>query len=161
MYISKNQTLVYNWKLEYLKGKKSISSIAEPKTSKLPQPDTSNPTSDSAKMQNFDNNIGAFKQNGGTIINLCSRTMRVRSHAESTKNAANRVQADSDKLAIFWINQPETDPSKLSPQRTSEAIALVKKVHSSHAILLLEIENFIGLEKPGYLKEDYPGKVDW
>ena len=43
--------------------------------------------------------------------------MRVRSHAESTKNAANRVQSDSDKLAIFWINQPETDPDKLSPQR--------------------------------------------
>jgi hypothetical protein len=65
------------------------------------------------------------------------------------KNAANRVQADSDKLAIFWINQTETDPNKLSPQRTSEAIALVKKVHTSHAILLLEIENFINLECPG------------
>jgi len=67
----------------------------------------------------------------------------------STKNAANRVQSDSDKLAIFWINQPETDPDKLSPQRRSEAIALVKKVHTSHAILLLEIENFLGLKCPG------------
>ena len=133
----------------YLKGIESISSSSEPKAPTLPVPDTETPTSDSANARDFDNNIGAFKSNGGTIINLCSRTMRVRSHAESTKNAANRVQADSDKLAIFWINQPETDPNKLSPQRTSEAIALVKKVHTSHAILLLEIEDFINLECPG------------
>ena len=52
--------------------------------------------------------------------------MRVRSHAESTKNAANRVQSDSDKLAIFifskeriqiWINYPRNDDRKRSGAR--------------------------------------------
>jgi len=107
----------------YLNGKKSISSSSEPKAPTLPVPDTETPTSDSANARDFDNNIGAFKSNGGTIINLCSRTMRVRSHAESTKNAANRVQSDSDKLAIFifskeriqiWINYPRNDVAKQS-----------------------------------------------
>lgn len=109
----------------------------------------------------FDDTISKFKTNGGTIANLCSRTMRTRSHAESMKNAAGRVQMDSDKLTNFWMNQADIDPAKLSPQKRTEAEALVKKLHTSHAILLLEVQNFINLEEVGFLKKDYPGKVDW
>jgi hypothetical protein len=28
-------------------------------------------------------------------------------------------------------------------------------------MLLLEVQNFINLEEIGFLKKDYPGKVDW
>ena len=79
----------------------------------------------------------------------------------STKNAANRVQSDSDKLAIFifskdrrlirinYLRNDEPPTGEAWGYQGSEAIALVKKVHTSHAILLLEIENFLGLECPG------------
>ncbi len=139
----------------YINGSKGLSTSAKPDA---PVPDASYPTSFPANAQDFDNNIGTFKKNGGTIINLCSRIMRVRSHAESTKNAANRVQSDNDKLAIFIfskerklirISYPRNDEPPLRGYWSSEAIALVKKVHTSHAILLLEMENFIGLECPG------------
>jgi hypothetical protein len=129
----------------YINGSKGLSTSAKPDA---PVPDASYPTSFPANAQDFDNNIGTFKKNGGTIINLCSRIMRVRSHAESTKNAANRVQSDNDKLAIFIFSK-ERKLIRISYPRNDEAIALVKKVHTSHAILLLEMENFIGLECPG------------
>lgn len=114
-----------------------------------------------AATKSFDETIAAYKANGGTIANLCSRTMRIRSHSESTKNAALRVQTDADKLANFWINQVEIDPAKLSTHKRTEAEALLKKLHTSHAIMLLEVQNFLNLENVGFLKQDYPGKVDW
>jgi len=118
-------------------------------------------TEDGHGKSNFDETISKFKTNGGAIANLCSRTMRTRSHAESTKNAAGRVQMDSEKLANFWINQADIDPAKLSPQKRTEAEALLKKVHISHAMLLLEVQNLLNLEEVGFLKKDYPGQVDW
>lgn len=87
--------------------------------------------------------------------------MRIRSHGESTKNSAIRVQNDADKLGTFWMNQADIDPAKLSPQKRTEAEALLKKLHTSHAMMLLEVENFLNLESVGYLKKDYPGKIDW
>ena len=107
----------------YINGSKGLSTSAKPDA---PVPDASYPTSFPANAQDFDNNIGTFKKNGGTIINLCSRIMRVRSHAESTKNAANRVQSDNDKLAIFIFskeriqirtNYPRNDDRKRSGAR--------------------------------------------
>jgi hypothetical protein len=86
--------------------------------------------------------------------------MRIRSHSESTKNAALRVQTDADKLANFWMNQVEIDPVKLSTTKRTEAEFLLKKLHTSHAIMLLEVQNFLNLENVGFLKKDYPGKVD-
>lgn len=76
---------------------------------------------------NFAKAIANYKANGGTIANLCSRTMRIRSHGESTKNSATRVQNDADKLGTFWMNQTDIDPAKLSPQKRTEAEALLKK----------------------------------
>jgi hypothetical protein len=111
---------VIDWHIVYINGSKGLSTSAKPDA---PVPDASYPTSFPANAQDFDNNIGTFKKNGGTIINLCSRIMRVRSHAESTKNAANRVQSDNDKLAIFIfskerklirISYPRNDEAKLS-----------------------------------------------
>jgi hypothetical protein len=67
---------------------------------------------------------------------------------------------DADKLANYWMNQANIDPAKLSPQKRTEAEALLKKLHTSHAMLLLEVQNFINLEEIGFLKKDYPGKVD-
>jgi len=87
--------------------------------------------------------------------------MRIRSHSESTKNAALRVQTDADKLANFWINQVEIDPAKLSTHKRTEGETLLKKLHTSHAIMLLEVESFLNLENAGFLKQDYPGKGDF
>lgn len=118
-------------------------------------------TSSSSKAVSSFAELNAYKSNGGTIANLCSRTIRVRSHAESIKNAALRVQTDGDKISTFWINQADMDPAKLSPQKRTDAEALLKKLHTSHAMLLLEVENFLNLEKVGYLRKEYPSKVDW
>ena len=120
----------------YINGSKGLSTSAKPDA---PVPDASYPTSFPANAQDFDNNIGTFKKNGGTIINLCSRIMRVRSHAESTKNAANRVQSDNDKLAIFIfskerklirISYPRNDEPPLGGTKAAKlSLSLRKFIH--------------------------------
>jgi hypothetical protein len=65
--------------------------------------------------------------------------MRVRSHAESTKNAANRVQSDNDKLAIFIfskerklirISYPRNDEPPLGGTKAAKlSLSLRKFIH--------------------------------